>query len=235
MTRRNRNVLAISILSAFLGLSVAFNLIQRAETSELEESKDALKNGLIELYTQLDSARAANDSLLQVIADYQFVVDSLDNIVEENEDQIDWLNGQLEKLEEEIVNITPDTAYVYLKEEYATDDTVDIYDFSGGEVLGIYKDVSRLPYLDGTIVAQSNVIEAQKKQLSTKEEIIKSLGQGNEAKQELIERLYDNLADSTVQLDQSEADNRHLRKTLRLWKTGSLTAGGALVLLLILL
>jgi uncharacterized coiled-coil DUF342 family protein len=63
-----------------------------------------LKNDLKQLHTSLDSSRAANDSLLKLIADNQYLIDSLDVIVEDSKNKIYWLNKRLKELEDEIVD-----------------------------------------------------------------------------------------------------------------------------------
>jgi cell shape-determining protein MreC len=57
----------------------------------------------------------------------------------------------------------------------------------------------------------------------------------NNKKEQSINDLMLKLSEESNKLQLSEADNRRLKKTLRLWQAGSLGTGAALVLILLIL
>lgn len=235
---KSKSILWISLLSVVLGLSVTYNLIQKAESRELQKSADELKNSLLELSRHRDSLVVANDSLQAVIAKYQYVVDSLGVIDIKNKQKINWLNKELGKALVEIEKMSGDDAYDDVKEEYSAWDNIDVsgtYTFDEAEVKEIYKDAVRVNYLDSIRVVQGEIIESLEYGMSLKEEIITALKKDNNDKLNLIKKLYNDKEELIIKLDASEADNERLRKALRMWQTGALSGGAALVLILLLL
>lgn len=223
------------IIGLFLGLSLAFNVMQRGDIKSLNESKGELVNTLKTLNTERDSLRLANDSISIVLTKYEYLTDSLDVLVEGQKEQIKWLKIKLGELETEIDNMIPDSVYLALKEQYTCADSIDIYGFSECETVNIYKDISKIPVLTDIIATQDSVVTKQAITLDLRQKMIGVLQEDNRAKTNLLERLYVDLANNAIQLDMSETENKRLRKTLRMWQTGSIGVGGALLLILLIL
>jgi hypothetical protein len=222
-------------IGLFLGLSLAFNVMQRGDIKSLNESKGELVNTLKTLNTERDSLRLANDSISIVLTKYEYLTDSLDVLVEGQKEQIKWLKIKLGELETEIDNMIPDSVYLALKEQYTCADSIDIYGFSECETVNIYKDISKIPVLTDIIATQDSVVTKQAITLDLRQKMIGVLQEDNRAKTNLLERLYVDLANNAIQLDMSETENKRLRKTLRMWQTGSIGVGGALLLILLIL
>lgn len=238
---KTRDIIIISVLGAFLGLSIGFGWLMRKESIQSKEALESLKNSLYELSMERDSLWFANDSLNRVLAKYQYLNDSLDVLVVGNQRQIRYLNYELNKALKEIDDLSDSAVYEGVKDEYAVDITStsitagETYTFTGDETREIYKDVKRVNYLDSIRIQQDEMINRMLYKLQLKDEVIFTLKEDNRRKEALLQRLYQDLANATVQHDMSEAENRRLRKTLALWKGGSLTAGAAVLALLIIL
>lgn len=233
------NIIAISILSLVLGLSIAFNLKQRVTIENNIESQESLENSLYELSTERDSLRLANDSIQSVLEKYMFLVDSLDVLVDGNKKQIKYLNGKLNSAMEEINNMNPTEIYEAIVNEIdalaSMVEGEEKYVFNEYQTKDIYKRIVKANYLDSIVDQQRDMVLRLNSQIINKDDIISTLQQDNNAKNKLLERLYQDLSNSTIMLDKSEADVKRLKKTLTLWKAGSVTAGGAIVLILLLL
>lgn len=229
------NTILTTIFGLLLGISISYGVIQKRYANSLETSMYSIEDKLAEAKADVDSINILNDSLNKVIDSNKHLLDSLDVLMGEQGKRIQTLLAELSTIEDNIVNITTDSMYTELQSKYDKLVSVKKYPFSEFAVRGIYKDTKRLPYADGVLIIQDSVIDTQLKQLEIKDEIIKALGQGKEAQQELINNLYHKFSDTTIKLDMAEADNRHIRKILNVWKTTSIGGGAILVLLLLAL
>lgn len=235
----NRTILVVSILSVVLGLSLAYNIIQRQDTKELQKSKESLKNSLYELSMQKDSLQVANDSIQKILNHYMFLVDSLDVLLENNKNQVIRLNRSLNKALKEIEAMSSDEAYIDWTEGLDVSSTLvsgaEAYTINGDQVKEAYKNSVRVNYLDSMVIEQRKMVGRMSAQLLLKDNIITTLSKDNEAKKNLIEQLIADKVNLTTKLDMSEADVRRYKKALRMWQAGSVSAGGALLLILLLL
>ena len=220
-------------------MSVVFNVLQRQSINQSTNAQESLENALYGLSMEKDSLAAANDSIQAILDRYMFLADSLETLVEGNQKQIKYLNSKLKEAVEEIDNLNPTEIYDAIVQEIDAVSSMvegeEKYVFNEYQTRDIYKRIVRVNYLDSIVIQQREMVERLHGQIINKDDIIATLKEDNEAKLRLLNRLYADLANSTKQLDMSEADNRRLQKTLRLWQIGSIGAGAALVLILILL
>lgn len=228
-----------AIIGTVLGLSLAFNIMQRRTINDFANQADTLTVELNHISFERDSLAVAYDSIQTVLNRYMFLVDSLDALVETNHKQIRYLNKKLNNALTEIDNLNPTDIYDSIVEEI--DAAVSLvegeekYAFNEYQTRDIYKRMVKANYLDSIVIQQNEMVDRLHGQLIGKEDIIGTLRRDNEAKFQLLERLYKDISDATIQLDASEADRQRLEKTLKLWKAGSIGAGAGLVLILLLL
>jgi len=222
------------LLGLFLGVSVAFNVIQWQGSKETKESLYEAENNLHELSNEYDSVLTVNAKLDSIIKEYEHVNDSLDSLILDNEDQINYLNNELEDALNEIDSITSDSSYRYLQKRYPTD-TVKNYPFAGNQVKSIHKDVTFTDYLDSIRVEQAKTIDYQAHQIDLKDELIEYLRKNKTEQEALIDDLYKRLSKAQLNYDLAEAETRRLKKLLTAWKIGSISTGAVLAGLIILL
>ena len=222
-------------MSALVGLLIYLTVDRARCNATLKVMHQQAISDIEQLSVEIDSIKLANAKLMHLVDSSTSVIDSLDQLILKQTGKISWLNDKLESISVEIENILVDSIYSDLQYKYDTIDVDKPYMFSEPAIRGIYKDISMLPYMDGVIVAQDSIITVQDSQLKIKEDIIKALGQGNSAKQELINSLYNDMTNMTIQHDALIADNKRIRNSLKLWKSGSLGAGAALVLILLII
>ena len=208
-----KKIIKVSVLSLFTAVLSYFVVEGVRYTKDLRESHIEALNELKQLNTELDSLKLVNQQLLDLVDSKEYIIDSLEALSEDQEDKIQWLNNELQDVLDEVESINADTIYKELQVMYDTVDVVKPYKFSDPAIRGIYKDVLMLPYMDGVIVAQDSIISIRDEQLSVKEQIIQALGQGNQAKQNLIESLYNDMSNLTVQNAILEADNKLIKIT----------------------
>jgi hypothetical protein len=215
-------VLIGGVIGTVLTVSIVFNFYQRVILSQERDARKQVENNNYELSIERDSVLAANDSLEIVLSKYQYVIDSLDVLIDGNERQITYLNNELTKAEDEIINTL-------------NNDGIDEYVLSEEEKTDCELNRVRVNYLDSISEHQRVMIVRQHNQLVVKDDMIRTLRKDNEAKEVLLESLYRDLANLTEQNAITEQDLRDAKRALRLWKAGSITAGAAIVALLIIL
>lgn len=228
------------VMGLFLGVSLAFNIIQKQNAIRLAESQAELNNVLQVITIEKDSLKVANDSIQSILNEYMFLVDSLDVLVEGNKRQLTYLNYKLTQALNKIDELSPDDIYDAVIGEYLDASSTivsssETYSFTEDQTKEILKDAIRVNYLDSMVIEQRKMVQRMHTQMILKDDIISTLEKDNHLKNVFIERLYRDLSNTTIQLDLSEADNRRLKKALRLWQTGSIGAGGALLLILLIL
>lgn len=237
MSKLNKILIACG-LGLFLALSLSFNVWQGQTTNKYRKSINELEMSLKQLSTQRDSLKVANDSIQAILDKYKYTIDSLDVLVVHNKKQVSWLNKELLKALNEIDNLSGDDAYDAVNDAYSDWDNIDVsdtYSFDELEIKEIYKDHIRVKYLDSIRNVQAVAIDRMSVQLDLKGEMIKTLAEDNDRKTELLNKMYIDLAQYQVKYEMSEAEVRRLKKTLFLWKAGSITTGAAIVAALILL
>lgn len=226
-------VLIGCVLGGVLAVSVALNLWQRQTVSQERNAQETLKNTLCELSIENDSIIAANDSLSLLLASKQYLIDSLDVLVLGNQRQIRYLNRELNKAMDEINDMPYEEVVIAIEDMYDFDISSTAINVSGTK--DIYKDAIKVNYLDSIRVEQKRIIIRQQKQMMFKDDMILTLRNDNDAKTKLIQSLYLNVANLTEQNALTKEELRQVKRALRLWKAGTITAGAAIVALLIIL
>ena len=230
-----RGSLYISLLSIVLGLSIGYNVIQDKSYKELQSSSDALKMSLNEVSVERDSAVQSNLALNLELDQYKYRMDSVNALVKENRKELYRLSVELDMKIKEAQDLTTDEKYEVIKEGYGSVWDMPVsgtYTFTELEVDSIFDDAIRVKYLDSIRYEQNIMINNMRYQLKLAVGTLDNLEEDNLEKQKLIEELY-------RRLDRYEADNRHLREQVGIWKKRAITGGaigvGALALLIGLL
>ena len=226
---------AIGVLTVLLAVSGYFNLKLMERSAQEREVSYEAKKALSELSMEFDSVLTANDSLQSILLEKDYIIDSLQVLNEDSQDQIDWLNGELDGLQDQINAITSDSVYAALRQLYEKGDTILPFRFSDYGIRGMYETALALPLKDGVIVEQADIIARTKIQLDLSEQKVAMLQLDNDSKVDLLEQLYQDLANGTIQYDTLKQDKEDVEKTLRLWKAGSIGAGAAILLIILLI
>lgn len=229
------NKIAIGFLTVFLAVSAAFNLKLKDKVDEGQNSVKSLENNLYELSTQYDSVRLANDSLYSLLDSKSYIIDSLQTLNEDSQSEIDWLNNKINGLKDKIDSITGDSVYLALQDIYECKNTLDVYKFSECEIKSMYETFLTLLIKDSIVIKQDSIITRQKNQINLSNQKIELLSSNLESKNILLSKLYRDLSNGTIQYDALKEEKEEIEKTLRLWKVGSIGAGSALILILLLI
>jgi len=226
--------LLIGVL-AFVSLAgIAFSLWTRHTLKQERAIVAHTTTELTNVYNQRDAIQEQKDSLVIELAYYKSIVDSLDVLVEDNYRQIADLNTSLERVRAEVSKFTPDEAYLFLQERYITEDNVYKYPFSGEQTKLIAADVKEGDYKDSLLLEYMDVALRLENQRSWDKFIIEALQDENIDLDEQLNLLLDDLETYIEEGEESNKEIARLKKALRMWQAGSIGAGAALALILLL-
>jgi len=99
----------------------------------------------------------------------------------------------------------------------------------------MYRDIFKVPYLEGVVYSQDTLIKAQEIKLDLRNQMVALLKEDNESKEEYIEELLKKLTDSNINADALKEENQDITKALRLWKTGAISVTGLLLTLILII
>ena len=218
------------VFLAGVGISLWLNSALKKERAIVSHYQAELS----EVYNQRDAVKQQRDSLQIELDFYMALVDSLDVLVETNENQIAELNKALKKASDEIAKWTPTDAYNFLQSKYMTNDPDYVYPFSGKQVKLIAEDVTVCKYKDSLLLEQADNLRLLEGKMSYQDIIIDGLADQNADLQDTVNTLLDNMEAMIKESEMSAKEIARLKKALRMWQTGSITAGGLLVLILLL-
>jgi hypothetical protein len=186
-----------------------------------------------EIEDERDDLQDRYDSINVVLEKYKYLNDSLDALVETKYAQISYLNKELEKALEEIRRAPYEQAVMFINNRYPKVDTFE-YSISGSQARNLVVDVVKGDKLEKKLEAQFDIVKFQEAQLAYKDEALQ-VAIGDRDKYFMkSQELYERLEALTKETYFKDEEILRLKKSLRLWKAGSLTAGAFIAALLIL-
>jgi len=229
------NKIVALLLTVLLGVSIYINSNQGQTIRDQRSAVNGLKKQLKIASTSYDSVQAANDSLDLRLQEFADANDSISAVADAQATEIAILKGEIDDVNSQVDSITSDSVYIAMKALYECGDTNLIYAFSECATRGMYKDLLKLPLMDGVIVKQDSLIATQEDKLRLKQQEIQVLNDDIGAKRDYIRQLMDDLSTTTIEVDQLKDENELTKEVLRKWQIGAISTNAAWVLLLILL
>lgn len=231
------NILKISIgiiIGGMLAAGATWYILNKLHEKELASIKESYSSEMELVKEERDSIAAYADSIDVVLSHYRALADSFAIVDLENQAEIDRLEMGLKEALKEVSEATYDENYNFLQETYITNDTLQ-YGFSGEQVSSIVVDLTEAMYTSSILKETKEAVDLLRTQMAISDETIQVLSKDRERLNNLTNILYTRIEEQAKENRMKDEEIAALKKSLRAWKTGAISAGAFIVLALILL